>query len=1272
MTAVSVYAIVLSLLGVIPGETNGWGTGEVVFRAYVKTSEHQEIYPVCAGEYVVEAVIEGVLDDPMDVLDNVTKVEVCYSTRLNLAVGNSIEVKGTYHDGACPFAFCGRVEATSVEKVPDWVQPPPPEEPNDVESPSVTTDSAEATETTVVFVGTLESDGGLPCRARFAYKTLDGPWWTTEWQENLTTDATFSQKIAALAPGTRYYYYAEAENLVGWSGGRQGIFTTFAETVPPIPHPALWVSGPGQIDTTSIAMVADIERDVAAPEEYAFDFVASPTGGAGGSDSVWQYSPMYTDVGLNANHQYGYRVKARDTHGNETAYSPARYEYTDIETPEGVSFGQITMTSIQVKCSSALSGLNRGQSGLKLENITAGNVSPWQQDNNFWTNDGLLPNTRYGFRAQARNGDGDLTPSSREGYVYTLALVPTSAAFAGVGTNQLYACWGSNGNPAGTQYWCENTVSGKNSGWTTSTQWLDTGLSANVKYSYRVKARNGDGVETAYSAVTSVYTLIETPTGIVLGTMTTSSIQVQSRNTSSNLSQGDSGLWIENVTTGQNSAWRRDNSFWTSDTLGPNRNYGFRARARNGESVQTSYCDTTYAYTLANAPGTGTFSGVTISNIQVQWGTNGNPIGTLYLCENTTAGMNSGWTTDASWNNTGLAPNTVYTYRVKARNGDGVETAWTALGTQSTEYRSLTITSSTGGKVNSPGQGTFRFAPGATVTLTAAPIGGYHFLCWTGSAVDAERVADPNAAQTTVLVDAHYTLSANFLRTRIYVDKRATGTKDGSSWKNAFVSLQDALNVAQIGNEIRVAQGIYKPDLGMNVIAGDRLASFELKSGIAVKGGYAGIVFSDPNARDIAAYETILSGDLKGNDKVVAESYDLYSDFLRTDNSFHVVVAYDVDGTTVLEGVTVTAGNGIDGAGICLIRSDVTISQCAISANRAGQLSGDGVEGWGEGAGVSCYQSKPTFSKCLFQKNWAGGLGGAMLSIESSPSLTGCTFQGNESGLQGGAMFGEDSNSVCVNCTFQGNWSGDGGAAYATQASYFRMTNCRFLGNAAHHLGGAIFNEGRGVEVTNSVFSGNLATLDGGAVALVEGPGVFTNCTFNRNIAKGKRMAQALTVRAAAASLTNCILWDHVDATQAQIALTGAVGTGTELIVSYCDVMGGETGIVRNGTVAITWGTKNIDVDPQFVGPLGVDRVGGTADDDLHVRPGSPCVDAGNNKAVPEDVDDLNGNGNRAERVPFDLDGKPRFVDRADAANTGVADAPLYPSVVDLGAYELP
>ena len=78
----------------------------------------------------------------------------------------------------------------------------------------------------------------------------------------------------------------------------------------------------------------------------------------------------------------------------------------------------------------------------------------------------------------------------------------------------------------------------------------------------------------------------------------------------------------------------------------------------------------------------------------------------------------------------------------------------------------------------------------------------------------------------------------------------------------------------------------------------------------------------------------------------------------------------------------------------------------------------------------------------------------------------------------------------------------------------------------------------------------------------------------------------------------------------------------------------------------------------------------GTLDDDLHLKSGSPCIDAGSNVAVLLDIDDLDSDGNRHERVPFDLDGRTRFADDPTTANTGTADVPLYPGIVDLGAYE--
>src|SRR4030042_2182369 len=87
----------------------------------------------------------------------------------------------------------------------------------------------------------------------------------------------------------------------------------------------------------------------------------------------------------------------------------------------------------------------------------------------------------------------------------------------------------------------------------------------------------------------------------------------------------------------------------------------------------------------------------------------------------------------------------------------------------------------------------------------------------------------------------------------IYVDDDATGANDGSSWTDAFNYLQDALMFASSGDEIRVAQGIYKPD---DFVLSDRPnlgreETFQLKNVVAIQGGYAGVSEPDPNEREI-------------------------------------------------------------------------------------------------------------------------------------------------------------------------------------------------------------------------------------------------------------------------------------------------------------------------------------------------------------------------------------------------------------------------------------
>ena len=426
----------------------------------------------------------------------------------------------------------------------------------------------------------------------------------------------------------------------------------------------------------------------------------------------------------------------------------------------------------------------------------------------------------------------------------------------------------------------------------------------------------------------------------------------------------------------------------------------------------------------------------------------------------------------------------------------------------------------------------------------------------------------------------------------IYVDDDVAGANDGTSWENAYVYLQDALanaNSAEKPVEIRVAQGIYKPDQGANQIPGDCKATFQLINGVTLKGGYVGLGGVDPNERDITSYETILSGDLNVDDREVVDPYYLsWWESNRTDNSYHVVTSSGNDGTAVLDGLNIMSGTAKiwdsfspstdegdrSGGGMYNGSSNPTLFNCTFSLN------------WADSQGGGMYNfmnSSPTLTDCTFSENSAGLGGGMDNRGESSPTLTNCTFRGNFAWGGGGMENSVNSSPILTNCTFSGNlaWVGGGGGMSNFENCSPTLTNCTFSQNSAENYGGGMVNMiDSNPIMTNCIFSKNTVADDGGGVCNFASSPVLINCTFAQNSAeKGNAIGSDIVydyyrIDPNNMELINCILWDGGN------EICNEYGSPT--IITYCNIQGGKASIFDPHETVIL-GEGNIEVDPDFV-----------------------------------------------------------------------------------------
>jgi len=378
----------------------------------------------------------------------------------------------------------------------------------------------------------------------------------------------------------------------------------------------------------------------------------------------------------------------------------------------------------------------------------------------------------------------------------------------------------------------------------------------------------------------------------------------------------------------------------------------------------------------------------------------------------------------------------------------------------------------------------------------------------------------------------------------IYVDADAVGANTGSSWTDAYNYLQDALadaNTAEKPVEILVAQGIYKPDEGVETNLGDRSATFQLINGVAIYGGYAGAGEPSSDSRDIELFETILSGDLDSNDIDVNNPEDLLSTPDRADNSYQVVTGSGTDETAVLDGFTITGGNAYiftnrDGAGLVNEYGSPQISNCTFTYNSA-QYFGGGIYNYyssptilnctfmqnsvnDRGGGIYNYYSNPTITNCAFMQNSANGRGGGTYNYRGSPVLTNCTFSNNSGWSDGGGMHSSHGSSSLTDCTFIGNSSRQGGGAYSDDNSA-TFINCTFTKNLAEDEGGGLYSQDNKPNLNNCTFIENSAQYGGGGMCCNSSDPNMTDCTFMENSA---HYGGGMYNMSSNPILTNCIL----------------------------------------------------------------------------------------------------------------------------------------------------
>ncbi|MBN2715637.1 MAG: hypothetical protein JXX14_07255 [Deltaproteobacteria bacterium] len=457
----------------------------------------------------------------------------------------------------------------------------------------------------------------------------------------------------------------------------------------------------------------------------------------------------------------------------------------------------------------------------------------------------------------------------------------------------------------------------------------------------------------------------------------------------------------------------------------------------------------------------------------------------------------------------------------------------------------------------------------------------------------------------------------------------------GRSWEDAFKDLQQALALSDgVGPvEIWVAHGRYFPGI-------KREDTFVMKENTALYGGFAGEE-RIRDQRDWLQNETILDGDIDRNDN---GSFTMHGG-----NAYHVVTIQPLSSSVKLDGFTVRGGNadttgrvGPEGGGLIADQVSLHVENCIFKENNASNFGG----------GIAQNTGYLKVVNSIFRNNRAATGGGMYVYMNADPLgivLENVDFVANSASYgSGGASL--DSTTVqgkVHGCSFIDNYSA--GTAGGVHGSNIIFGDCNFVNNHAQK-GGAMVLSGDAPMLENCILWANEAEFEGGAMVVAQlgsdyrQSTLITNTTIAGNYT-GEYNAAVAVVNESTLTIFNSIIWGNetgMGGENFQFSFEGDSNLATlknSILEGGCD---------RNAAIGCT---DVLNSDPFFA-----DETAGN----LHLRSGSPAIDAGLNSAVASDWVDADEDGDTDELMPWDIEGSMRVLD-------GNGDST---ATVDMGAYE--